>query len=144
MTESQSSRLMIILLVSGSLFVLLLIIALFLPSQSRARPAAYKNQSVNRMKNLLEGVLEYRAENNDMWPEKLDDTREFTDRRIGYENMIGNPYTHDNPGYEYIKPSPNADPSKTVVLYQLRDGKRDINLRVGFGDGRVLPYSMND
>lgn len=144
MTENQLSKLKMIFLVCGVVFVLLLILNLSYPYQSRAKPAAYKVQANNRMRNLMIGILEYREENNDMWPEKLDDVRAFVDRGFGYDSMIENPYTHDNPGYEYVKPSPNADAASTVALYQLRDGKRDTSLDVCFGDGRVLPYTPNN
>ena len=47
------------------------------------------------------------------------------------------PVTDDDPGYEYVKPADDADLPTTIVLYQLRDGKRDETLAVGYGDSAV-------
>ncbi|MCA9007901.1 MAG: hypothetical protein KDA70_21700 [Planctomycetaceae bacterium] len=90
------------------------------------------------MRNILQGIVNYRANHNDAWPDTLDDIHE--DLYSPLEELIENPYTHDNPGYEYVKPRKDADPATTAVLFQLRDGKQDLSLEAGYGDGRVLPY----
>ena len=55
-----------------------------------------------------------------------------------YAVYIKNPLTGDNPGYEYVKPPEVPESSeKTVVLYQLRGGKRDETLKLGYLDGTV-------
>jgi hypothetical protein len=58
-----------------------------------------------------------------------------------FEERMINPVTGDNPGFEYVKPSADANPKITVVLYQLRDGLRATDLRVGFGDGHLSEMS---
>ncbi len=54
-----------------------------------------------------------------------------------YAKLTANPLTGDNPGYEYVKPKDDAPSATTVVLYQLRGGKRDETLKVAFKDGSV-------
>ena len=110
---------------------------------STARPAAYKAKSINNMRSILLGIVNYSENHNGAWPDQLHDIEDYIyDDSI--DELFVNPFTQDNPGYEYVKPSHDADPSKTVVLYQLREGKRDYNLDVCFGDGSVLSYPESD
>ena len=141
MTENQQSKLKLTLLICGALFALLILIALFLPAQSRAKPAAYQAQSRNQMRNILLGIVNYREQHDGAWPDQLKDIESEID---SLDALIANPFTKENPGYEYVKPSADVDPAQTIVLYQLRKGKRDTSLRVGFGDGRVLPFPSTD
>jgi len=139
MAEKKSSGIKFILVVCGGLFALLIVIYAFQPGQSKVTPESYRFQAMNRMRNILGGIVNYRANHKDTWPNQLEDIQE--DLYSPLDGLIVNPYTHDNPGYEYVKPPEGADPATTVVMYQLRDGKRDLGLAVGYGDGRVLPYA---
>ena len=92
-------------------------------------------RSDQQLNKLAAGIAAYREANNDEWPDRLTDIQDCIDGN--FETLTENPYTKDNPGYEYVKPAENADRSTSIILYQLRDGKRDLSLNVGFGDCRV-------
>lgn len=94
-------------------------------------------RSDHQMRKLAVGIATYREANNDEWPDRLSDIQDYIDGE--FETLIENPYTKDNPGYEYVKPVEDADRSTTIILYHLRDGKRDLSLNVGFSDCRVSP-----
>jgi hypothetical protein len=55
--------------------------------------------------------------------------------------LMKNPLTGDDPGYEYVKPKGNLNDkrfdSQQVILYQLRGGKRDTSIKVGYADASV-------
>jgi hypothetical protein len=55
----------------------------------------------------------------------------------GTDEFQHGPPTGDNPGYEYVKTTSDAAGSTTIVIYQLRGGKRDASLPVAFADGSV-------
>lgn len=124
--------------VSICLMIALLLVAVLAlgPLCSKARPRHYKAQTELRMRNLLRATLEYRKANGNQWPGQLDVVEEYLG---GFElrEMIPNSITGDNPGFEYVKPTDDSDPATTVILYQLRDGRRDASLSVGFADGSV-------
>ncbi|HEX8913608.1 MAG TPA: hypothetical protein VF796_14715, partial [Humisphaera sp.] len=49
-----------------------------------------------------------------------------------------NPWTDSDPGYEWVPPANNVQgDAKTVVLYQLKDGKRVAGAPTGRADGSV-------
>ena len=56
-----------------------------------------------------------------------------------YQELITNPVTGDNPGYEYVKPAGHPSDQDfdhhQVILRQLNGGQRDPNLEVGYSDG---------
>jgi hypothetical protein len=55
-----------------------------------------------------------------------------------FATLTKNPLTGDSPGYEYVKPPEGTKPSEhVVILYQLRAGKRDSSLSVGYANGAV-------
>jgi hypothetical protein len=123
---------------------LLLIAVLFVsPLCSKARPRHYKAQTELRMRNLLWAILEYHEANGNQWPDELDFVEEYLG---GFElrEMIHNSITGDIPGFEYVKPTGNSDPATTVILYQLRDGRRDTSLSVGYADGSVREVPRRD
>ena len=104
----------------------------------RAPLAGKKAKSWNQMKALITGIILYRDSNDNEWPEELAQARELLEGdHLDFDELMHNPVTGDNPGYEYVKPPPDADPKTTVILYQLREGRRDTTLRVGFADGHV-------
>lgn len=102
--------------------------------------------SGNNLKELSCAIIKYHADNKS-WPDSLGDVKPL----IGKEGPLGvigkgkdfaalttNPLTGDNPGYEYVKPPADVKSSAaTIVLYQLRGGKRDATLPVAFLDGSV-------
>lgn len=52
-----------------------------------------------------------------------------------FDELLVNPLTGDNPGYEYVKPT---DPIKEEpMIYQLRNGKRDEEIRICYSTGSV-------
>lgn len=116
-----------------SLLVFGLVLATCIGCGSHAKSEA---ESSLNMKQLSAAVLGYNDKNS-KWPDKLDDAKPF----IGaggpdYATLMKNPLTGDDPGYEYVKPT-GTDNSKTAMIYQLRDGKRDESLPAAFADGSV-------
>lgn len=119
----------------------LTVLAAFIGCELDSAPhAEARLQSSNQMKELLLGIALYRSANEGEWPEELGDVRHFTD--TSFAELMHNPITGDEPGYEYVSPPTDADPETTVILYQLRDGQRDAELRVGFASGRVSQLSQ--
>lgn len=98
-------------------------------------------QSSNQMKELILAIRNY-EDVHEGWPDSLDQVGNLVDSDLNV--LMQNPITGDNPGYEYVPPSADSDPSTTVILYQLRDGRRDTNLRVGFADGRVAELAHQE
>lgn len=102
-----------------------------------ARDAAKATQSAAQMKQLGLGLVNYR-DTYKKWPENFDKIASFTEGKEGLAKLLVNPITGDNPGYEYVKPTDkDADLTKTIVIYQLRDGKRDESLQVLYGNASV-------
>ena len=102
-----------------------------------ARSTAKKVQSENNMKQLALGMLSYRSTIR-KWPDRIEDISREVEGEENLKELMTNPVTGDNPGYEYVKPAGVAT-SNTVILYQLRDGKRDPTLSVAYADGSVRP-----
>ncbi len=85
-------------------------------------------------------VVTYSDQHDRRWPKNMDELARIFKDPIGVKNLK-NPATGDTPGYEYVAPfSPVRNPAHTVVMIQLRDGKRDLSLAVGFADTRVDEY----
>lgn len=98
--------------------------------------AANNMESMQQLKGLVKGVLNFH-ESKAAYPDSLDD---LTAMDSSLTSLLANPLTGDNPGYEYVKPvDESAGMSQTVVLYQLRGGKRDETLPVAYLDGSVRP-----
>ena len=100
-----------------------------------ATQAKAKLDSSNQMKELILAVRNYHASNDDQWPDKLSEIAAFTD--TSFEQLMKNPVTGSDPGYEYVKPEDGADLKTTLILYQLRNGQRATDLKVGYADNRV-------
>ena len=80
-------------------------------------------------------ALEIRAETNRL-PNGFEEIQNTTHR---FEDLR-NPLTGDDPGYAFdLLPAATdqLDPAETVLLYQLRDGVYDPQLRVCYLDGTV-------
>ena len=120
---------------TAGLYFLSLLLASGGCGASQARHAAAVQRSSNQMKEMILGMNVYRDANDGAWPEQLFEIRPYTDNDL--DLLLENPITGDHPGYEYIKPIDGAPLESTVVLYQLRNGERDTDLRVGYADNRV-------
>jgi hypothetical protein len=108
--------------------------------------AKQRSESSENLKHLTRAVLKYHSDNEE-WPDGLADVKSVVGQsddlgEIGggkaYAALATNPLTNANPGYEYVKPADQPESyGDTVVLYQLRDGKRDEALPAGYLDGSV-------
>ena len=96
--------------------------------------------SSNNMHQMGIAMANYRAKNGG-WPESLEEISPYLEGEVS--ELMTNPITGDDPGYEYVRPDMNIAPPKTVVLYQLRDGRRDTTLPVLFADGSVLKIAQD-
>lgn len=102
-----------------------------------ASEGAKKTQSNNNMKQILLACFIYQGNNDNAWPDNLDDLKGNGIDDADWNALTINPINGEYPGYEYIKPKDSASPSTTVVLYQLDDGQRDMSLAVGYADASV-------
>ena len=108
--------------------------------------AKQRNESSQNLKHLTRAVLQYQSDNQ-KWPDKISDVASVVGQSddmgtIGngkaYDALIRNPLTGDDPGYGYAKPADEPESySNTVVVFQLRDGKRDDALPAAYLDGSV-------
>jgi hypothetical protein len=93
--------------------------------------AELEKQSIANMHELASAVWEYRDWKK-KYPDELkgEDIEKLVGGREFYEQIMVNPITGDNPGYEYVKPPDDtplsADP---IIIYQLRNGQRDTSLK---------------
>lgn len=107
---------------------------------SDARQAAQRVSSSNNIKRLTLALVQFH-EDQQQWPDQLTEVLPFLN---GDTMVLSNPITGEEPGYDYVKPTiAPEDPqsSTTVVIYQLRHGKRDTELEVGYLDGSVKTLS---
>ena len=97
--------------------------------------------SSNNMHQMATAMLIYRTRNGGQWPDRLDQIAKEVGGEEQYLQLMLNPVTHSEPGYEYVKPPAGTlQLSQVIVLYQLRNGKRDTALPVAYGDGHVADY----
>lgn len=96
--------------------------------------------SRQQMHKLQMVMIEIQMNGGD-WPDSLDSIKDKFGGEAAWSKLMTNPLTGDHPGYEYVKPEKKSDGSKNdsqqVILYQLRGGKRDTTLKVGYADGSV-------
>jgi hypothetical protein len=103
-------------------------------------------ETANHMKSLCVAATLYHNDKK-AWPDNLEQIKPYIGKEApglpdfsngkDYAALIANPVTGDNPGYEYVKPKDDAPGRTTIMLYQLRGGKRDESLPVAFMDGSV-------
>jgi hypothetical protein len=98
-----------------------------------------KEESISKMEKLAGAVYEY-YDIEKKWPESFD-VPEFQEDVGGsdeFKKLMDNPLTGDNPGYQYVKP-PDGTPknSDVIIIYQLRDGQRDLTVDAFALDGTV-------
>jgi hypothetical protein len=91
---------------------------------------------MDHIKKLAEAIVEYSGNNDGAYPDSLDQVKEYCKEKP-YDTLIKNPFTGDNPGYEYVKPADDASISDTIVLYQLKEGSRVTQGKVAYLDGSV-------
>jgi len=96
-------------------------------------------ESTGNLKAIIAALQTYQKDNGG-WPDALDQVIEANSLLSG---KMANPLTGDNPGYEYVKPGDDAT-AETIVLYQLRDGKRDETVEVAYLDGSVRPIEKQE
>ena len=70
-------------------------------------------------------------------PGSFDDMAPILGGKENLAKLLKNPATGDDPGYEYFKPPRGQHAGKTIIIYQLRDGKRDTTLAVAYLDTSV-------
>lgn len=91
---------------------------------------------MDHMKKLAEALIEYSRDNDGAYPDSLDHVKDYCKEK-SYDTLIENPFTGDDPGYEYVRPSDGAPVSDTIVLYQLKSGSRVTQGKVAYLDGSV-------
>jgi hypothetical protein len=100
-------------------------------------PAESSRQNMHK---LQLAMIEWANEHGGEWPERLDQIKDKVGGADALANLLKNPLTGDDAGYEYVKPKGKmgeAEFHSQVVLYQTRGGKRDTSLKVGYADGSV-------
>src|SRR5262245_30389863 len=125
---------------------------LYIGARQRAEEARLRVHSMVRVKWLAAAFVEYEkshgtypgtlAELEPLFGEKkggrdLQMTYSIlvsTAGPISFREVLANPLTGDNPGYEFVKPDGNSD---RPVIYQLEKGKRTEAQAKGYLDGSV-------
>jgi hypothetical protein len=108
--------------------------------------AKQRDESTAHLQGFGEAITAYYGEHQ-KWPATLADVKPMIGTDLGgmkvgggksYDELLKNPLTGDNPGYEYVRPPEPLESTRNVIaLYQLRGGKRDESLKVGYLDGSV-------
>ena len=112
-----------------------IILSVAIASAALANPGEIKLKmhSANQLKQWGAAINEYREQNGGKHPPSLEALKPLV---TNYDQLIENPLTGDNPGYELVAKPTGRNP---VWMYQLRQGKRDDSLDVLFADGTVRP-----
>jgi hypothetical protein len=92
-------------------------------------------ESSQNMKILGTAINTFRGDEG-RWPDSLDQVKQQAEKAAtdmgvdkDFAALMKNPLTGDDPGYEYVQPAEGDPLETTVMLYQLRDGKRDTSLK---------------
>lgn len=99
-----------------------------------ARQQARGIVSANNLRQIGLGLAMYLEQNNQQWPERLDQLKSVID---DYDRIMVNPRTKANPGFIYTKPAPGADPATTAVVYESAYGQPDPDGAVLYADGHI-------
>lgn len=114
---------------------------------SSLNQAMYKAKGIvsgSNLQQLARGVLMYADSNGGKMPENIKDLE--TSLGGGFEALMTNNRTKEKPGFLYVKPAgidnfnQIQQPNKTVIIYELFEGKPDPNGEVAFADGSIGPY----
>ena len=122
--------------------VMPLVASALLPAINQARQKANEIKAVNSMRQLLFAVQVYADNHKGQLPDSLDQLKEYLGGEEEFAKMLNNPRTGSSPGFEYVKPAVKMrdvkNPSKTAILFELKDGQRLANGVTGFADGHVV------
>lgn len=99
-----------------------------------ARNQAKGIVSANNLRQIGLGLSLYLEQNNQQWPERLDQLKSVVD---GYDQLMVNPRTNARPGFIYTRPEPGADPAATAVVHESAYGQPDPNGAVLYADGHI-------
>ena len=154
---SDSTTRKILIYVGVCIALIIVIIAvvgwLLFSGYQRFDEAKRKFEAVARMRWLAIAVRDYHAE-HDAYPDSLQELKPLFGQGKGstqlqfsfdtlagkvglstFEQVLENPWTGDNPGFEYVKP---AQPrNSTPILYQLRNGQRADGEKIGYFDASI-------
>ena len=126
------------------IFPLLLLISVAIVSGCGESEADARYKAKQHLQRLLLISYNYSMDNN-AWPSSLEDLQTYS----GEEFDLVNPVTGSDPGYAIIAPENfmperlNEPYSRIAVIVQLRDGKPDRTLAVGFLDMHVALPDAN-
>lgn len=99
-----------------------------------ARNQAKGIVSANNLRQIGLGMSIYLEQNNQQWPERLDQLKDVID---GYDQLMVNPRTKAKPGFVYTKPEPGANPATTAVVHESAYGQPDPDGAVLYADGHI-------
>ncbi len=128
-------------LVTTMLFGLLAICGTLGCSEAPSTADGVRNaQSRHNIKILLLGIDTYTNKHKE-YPDSLDAVKSTMEAGgVSYGSTMANPVTEDSPGYEYVKPTTKyleGDLDQIILVYQLRNGVRALDLAVGYASGSV-------
>ncbi len=98
-----------------------------------ARDRAEGLVSASNIRQIGLALLTYTQDTGD-FPESFEDLKAHVP---GFEQLLINPRTGENPGFIYEKPPPGAPPSLTPVVWEAWQGQKDPTGAVLYGDGSV-------
>jgi hypothetical protein len=99
-----------------------------------ARHQARGIASASNLRQLGIGLQMYLDNNSQAWPDRIEQLKGVMS---GYDAVMVNPRTGDNPGFIYIRPQSGANAATTPVLYEAFHGKPDPNGAVLYADGHI-------
>ena len=87
--------------------------------------------SANQMKQLMIAIINYESV-HDKWPAELADVRPFVEMD-NLDELLVNPVTNDNPGYEYVAPQEGDDVDSSVLStsFEMASATRACRLPMG-------------
>jgi len=103
---------------------------------AQARESARGIESAKQMQQIGVAVEIYRQQNNDAFPESLNQLEPILNKR-GVEGLLTNPRKGEDDGYIYEPPGPDDDLAATPILWESRAGYKDLSGRVLYADGSV-------
>ncbi len=105
--------------------------------QERAKRYALQNQ----MRQLLQGIQAYAADNNGNAPDKLEDIAKYIGGKDALAKLLKHPITGEKVGIQYFKPptplSQIERPHITALLFEVRKGKIVEGGVTGYADGHT-------
>ncbi|MEO0587444.1 MAG: hypothetical protein AAF078_07380 [Planctomycetota bacterium] len=105
----------------------------YLSTLASARDKAKGTVAASNLRQLGVALNLYRQEHG-TFPDEIEKLRDYL---AGFDELMNNPRTGDNPGFIYEAPSPGDNPAETVVMWEARRGFKDLSGHVLYADGRV-------